>query len=144
MGYHGVVLDTRFPVSLHIMTSLAHAEGQLMNSEYLAQSIQTNPTVVRRLVSKLVSAGLIRSFKGKSGGIKLAKSPKQIFLSDIYSATDHGAPFSAPNKKPLKACQVSCSMGKIFKNLFSDIEKAQLDYMGNISLDDIAKQIHEN
>ena len=125
------------------MTALAHAEGDLMNSENLAQSIQTNPTVVRRLVSKLVSAGLIQSFKGKSGGIKLAKSPKSILLSEIYSATDHGAPFSAPNKKPMKACQVSCSMAVIFKRLFNDIEKAQLDYLGNISLEDIAKQVKD-
>jgi Rrf2 family protein len=137
------VLDTRFPVSLHIMTSLAHAQGCLMNSENLAKSIQTNPTVVRRLVSKLVSAGLIESFKGKSGGIKLAKNPRSILLSDIYEATDHGAPFSAPKKKPVKTCTVSCSMANIFKKLFCDIENAQLEYLKAISLEDIARQVKE-
>jgi Rrf2 family protein len=123
------------------MTALAHAEGELMNSEALAQSIQTNPTVVRRLVSKLVSVGLIQSFKGKSGGIKLAKKPCDISLSEIYSAIEHSAPFSAPKKKPMKACAVSCSMGKIFGKLFSEIEGAQLKYLNAISLEEIVNQI---
>jgi Rrf2 family protein len=114
-----------------------------MNSENLAKSIQTNPTVVRRLVSKLVSAGLIESFKGKSGGIKLAKNPRSILLSDIYEATDHGAPFSAPKKKPVKTCSVSCAMATIFKKLFCDIENAQLEYLKAISLEDIARQVKE-
>ena len=112
-----------------------------MSSELIAQSIQTNSTVVRRLVSKLVTAGLIQSFKGKSGGIRLAKNPRAIRLSEIYSATDHGAPFSAPNKKPKKACPVSCAMALIFKNLFQGIEKVQLDYLEKISLEEIARQI---
>lgn len=123
------------------MTALAHAEGALMNSEALANSIQTNPTVVRRLVSKLVGAGLIQSFKGKSGGIKLARKAAEIHLSDIYCATEHGAPFSAPKKKPQKNCAVSCSMSSIFKKLFAEIEDAQREYLKAISLEDIVKQI---
>lgn len=57
-----------------------------MTSEQLLSSIRTNPTVVRRLLAKLVDAGLIESYKGKSGGVKLTKSPKEISLKDIYGA----------------------------------------------------------
>ncbi len=63
-------------------------EGQrLPNSDWLADSISTNPVVVRRLLSLLNKAGLIKSVRGKNGGVQLAKNAADINLKDINSNT---------------------------------------------------------
>ena len=78
------MVDTRFSVSIHIMTTLAYNEGELMNSDMLAKGLKTNATFVRKLIARLVSAELVESFRGKGGGIKLAKDPHKISLKDIF------------------------------------------------------------
>lgn len=135
------MVDQRFSVSIHIMTALAFHKGELMTSEQLASSIRTNPTVVRRLLAKLVDAGLIESYKGKSGGVKLTKSPKEISLKDIYGAVCDKKLIATPDKEPMKQCPVSCNMGKLLDEVVNGIEANSLNYMSNICLSELTAKI---
>ncbi|MEN0057701.1 MAG: Rrf2 family transcriptional regulator [Bdellovibrio sp.] len=135
------MIDQRFAVSVHIMTVLAFHKGELMTSEQLAASIGTNPTVIRRLSSKLVEAGLVSSFKGKSGGICLAKSAREISLKDIYKAIGDKRLIACPEKEPFKQCEVSCSMGEIFDEVVEGLEKQSMSYLAGIRLADVAAKV---
>ena len=136
------MVDTRFSVSVHIMVSLAYAPDELTNSAYLAKVLKTNPTFVRKLVTKLVEANLIESYRGKGGGIKIAKAPGQISLKEIYlAAMDDKAIMSTPNKAATKACKVSCSMSNILCDVVDGIESATQNYLSKISVADLVKKI---
>jgi len=50
------MVDTRFPVSIHILTVLAHYQPKLVSSEQLAVSVKTNPYAVKRAASALRKA----------------------------------------------------------------------------------------
>jgi Rrf2 family protein len=65
----------------------AEPEAQ-QTSEEIARKLNTNPVVIRRVLSLLRQAGLVTSHKGPSGGSKLAKSGKAIRLGDIYRAVE--------------------------------------------------------
>jgi Rrf2 family protein len=43
---------------------------------------------LQRLLTQLVKAGLIRSVRGRGGGIELARSPSRIFLAEIIEAAE--------------------------------------------------------
>ena len=138
------MVDQRFSVSVHIMTALAFHQGQdpeLMTSETLASSVRTNPTVVRRLIAKLVEAGLLKAYKGKSGGVKLAKEAQEISLKDIYVACSDKRLLSSPNKSPQKKCPVSCSMGKLMNELIDGFEENSMSYLAKIRLADLTHKI---
>ena len=135
------MLDQRFAASVHIMTLMAYHEGELMTSEFLAEGIRTNPTVVRRLVAKLVEARLLESFKGKSGGVRIAKPPKEISLQDIYQAVSGKALIHGRQSEPHKQCVVSCSMKKIFGEVASGLETASMGYLAKIKLSDLAAKV---
>lgn len=136
------MVDTRFSVSVHIMVSLAYAPDELSNSAYLAKNLKTNPTFVRKLVTKLVDAQLIESFRGKGGGIKIARPAKEISLKDIYLASmDDKAMMSTPNKGSIKSCKVSCSMSNILCGVVEGIETATQSYLSKITLSDLVKKI---
>lgn len=136
------MVDTRFAVSVHIMVSLAYHQDELMNSDSLAKVLKTNPTFIRKLVSRLVAAGLIASFRGKGGGIKISRDPSEITLEEIYAAaTSDKALVCAPKKSVSKACPVSCSMSEIFYSVIDGIEAATKSYLAKLHLSDLLKKI---
>lgn len=136
------MVDTRFSVSVHIMLTLAYHQDELMNSEYLARVLKTNPTFIRKLVSKLAHSGLIISYRGKGGGIKMAQPPTKIALSDIYKAALEDKTLVSPHKKPaVKACAVSCSMNEILCGIVQGIEDSTTSFLSHIYLSDLLKKI---
>lgn len=139
------MVDTRFSVSLQIMVTLAYHSEELMKSEVLAKILKTNPTFIRKLVSRLVEAELVESFRGKGGGIKMAKGASNISLKDIYlAATDDKPLISAHKKPPVKACPVSCSMDSIFCDIAAGIENSTQTYLSNKYLSDLLKKVASN
>lgn len=136
------MVDTRFSVSTQIMVTLAYHSDEMMNSDSLASVLKTNPTFVRKLVSRLVDAGLVLSFRGKNGGIKIAKSPTQISLKEIYLASTNEKTLVAAHSKPVaRACAVSCAMDTIFCEIVSGIETSTQAYLAKKYLSDIVKKV---
>ena len=60
-------------------------------SNMIAQSVHTNPVVIRRLMSELEKASLVASTSGRSGGFSLARPAPQITLADVYRAVEDEA-----------------------------------------------------
>ena len=133
--------DTRFPVSIHIMTVLGFHQPELVNSEQLAKGIKTNPSFIRKLVASLSAAGLVESVRGKMGGVKLVKSPKEITLDQIYRAVGDGSLMAIPDKTPQASCKISCSMGMILSKISQEIEDGTLRQLSKRSLKDIMDQV---
>lgn len=136
------MVDTRFSVSIQIMMTLAWHKDELLNSEFLANVLNTNATFIRKLVSNLVAAGLVTSFRGKGGGIKLAKSPDKISLKEIYIAATEEKTLITSHKKPvLKACPVSCSFEDIICDVVDGIETATKSFLGKKTLQDLIRNV---
>ncbi len=136
------MLDTRFSVSIHILTALAFNRGsQQMNSEKLAQSIQTNPTFVRRLMGKLTSAGLVQSKRGKAGGVELTRCPEEITLKEIYLASQARPLLDRAEKTPDEDCPVSCAMAKIIDDVFAGVEDHVVEHLAHIKLSQLVSKI---
>lgn len=139
------MVDTRFCVSVHIMISLAYHQDELMSSESLAAILKTNPTFVRKLTAKLVEAELIQSFRGKNGGMKLARTANSITLSDIYVASlEEKCLISRPKKSAMKSCPVSCSMTDILDNIVDGIELSTKNYLSKMTVHDLLKKVSKS
>lgn len=79
--------STRFSVAIHILVALTLRHERL-NSEDLAWSIDTNPSMVRRILASLSRARLVTCQAGRSGGAEIAKNPKHITLLDVLHAVE--------------------------------------------------------
>ncbi|MES2856648.1 MAG: Rrf2 family transcriptional regulator [Bdellovibrionota bacterium] len=138
------MVDQRFSTSVHIMTALAFGkcqDGQLMTSDELAESVRTNPTVVRRLVAKLVEAKLLKAYKGKMGGVELARCPDEITLKDIYVAASGKALIQSRTSAPKKHCPVSCAMGNLMSDVIEGVERNSMKYLASISLASLTSKV---
>lgn len=58
---------------------------------------------LEKLLIELRRAGLVRSIRGVHGGYKLAKTPTQIFLSDILMAVGESMVADTPDLDPQSA-----------------------------------------
>ena len=76
-----------------------------------------------QVISKLKHAGLIKSIRGRNGGLLLAKASKDISLWDIFSACeDHISPVKCLEEKScdLMSCCISIYA---WEDVFSGIKK---------------------
>jgi Rrf2 family protein len=136
------MVDTRFPVSVHIMTLLAYQSDISLSSTDLAKSLKTNPTFVRRLVGRLVEGGLIQSSRGKGGGLTLARPPKDITLKEIYIASLQDKQLVClPKKSPKMSCPVSRSMADVLSEIVNGIENSTQKYLAKTTLEDLVNSI---
>jgi DNA-binding IscR family transcriptional regulator len=81
------VKSVQFTVAAHVMAALGYFHGEEISSAVLADSVNADPTFVRKSLSKLSKAGLVVTKRGKSGASVLARPPRQITLLDIYRAS---------------------------------------------------------
>lgn len=133
--------NSRFPVAVHIMTSLAYNPKEWQSSPMLAESVGTNPVVIRRLVGRLQRAGLVEAHAGKLGGVELARRPETITLLDIYRAVEGGSPFVLPVKEENRACAVSCAMKRILASVLAETDRAMSRSLEKVRLSDLVKEI---
>lgn len=99
-------MNSRFAVAVHTLTLIAQGEGEPVTSEYIAGSVNTNPSLVRRILSQLTRAGLTTSQMGTGGGALLARPADRITLRDVYRAVDGGELFALHREQPNPACPV--------------------------------------
>lgn len=81
-------ISSRFSVGVHVLTLLAtNPPGELLTSERMADSVNTNPVVIRRILGQLKKAGLVE-IRAASGGTYLRRDPTTITLLDVYRAVN--------------------------------------------------------
>jgi Rrf2 family protein len=135
------MVDTKFSVSVHLMTSLAFNLDRLMSSDELAKGMKTNPSFVRKLIVNLSGAGFVESVRGKNGGVRLAIHPKKITLDKIYDAVAEHKVICVPDKTPYKPCPVSCAMGDMLNRISDKIEHSTRMELSKMSLEDLLSEI---
>ena len=132
-----MAINTQFPIAVHLMAALGYRRGQDTTSATLATSVNTSPSFVRRILSKLSKAGLVETATGKAGACWLAKDAKNISLLDIYEAVDAPKAFSIHGYSEQKACPVSCNIKAALDKALSKTQKAMETTLKEISLDKI-------
>lgn len=133
--------SSKFVVATHILTGLAgkkqYFEVATVKSEVLAESCNTNPVVVRRLVGDLSKAGLILSKSGPNGGALLAKDPDDITLADVYKAVEEKELFHFHYQQPSAGCPVGANIQSVLGKKLGELTKIIIEYLSTISIKEI-------
>jgi Rrf2 family protein len=114
--------NSRFAISLHILTLLAHEDGEWLSSEYIAGSININPVLVRKELSNLRQHGLVQSREGKNGGSCLARPANKILLSEIFEAIRSESALGTTKNDPNPACKIGRQINKHLDNLYQEVD----------------------
>jgi len=135
------VKSVQFAVAAHIMAALGFYHGEEISSATLADSVNANPTFVRKSLSKLSKAGLVVTTRGKSGASVLARAPKRITLLDIYRASAAPPAFAIHSYPVEKRCPVSCHLKGCMSSVLKKAQDSFENTLDEITLADVVGEI---
>jgi len=130
-------VSTQFSIAVHLMAGLGYGVARDMTSAQLAQSVNTSPSFIRRVLAKLSKADLVSTTMGKTGSTSLARSPKEISLLDIYRAVEAPKAFAIHEYPEQKMCAVSCTIKSSLEKVLSKTQRSMEESLGEISLADV-------
>ena len=133
--------SSRFTVAIHILTLLAYGGGEAVTSEYIAGSVNTNPVVIRRLLSLLRAAKLVTSQGGPGGGWQLARAARGITLRDVYIATEGSTLFPMHPNAPNPRCPVGSTIQLALSGHFEDARHALEQRLGRTTIADLVQEV---
>ena len=133
--------NSRFTVGIHILTLLAYGTGEPMTSDYIAGSVNTNPVVIRRLLSLLRNAKLVTSRGGPGGGWQLARPPRSVTLRDIYIAMEGRAIFPMHPNPPNPRCPVGGRIQSALSGHFDEARHVVERQLGKTTVADLVDEV---
>jgi len=135
------VKSVQFAVATHIMAALGIYPSAEVGSATLADSVNANPTFVRKSLSRLSKAGLVVTTRGKNGASVLAHPPERITLLDIYRASGAPPAFAVHSYPLEKRCSVSRNLKECMSGGLSRSQKSFEKSLAKITLADLIGQI---
>ncbi len=131
--------------AVHILLMIALLpEACKVTSELLASSVGNNPVEIRKLLSDLKKAGIIRVARGPGGAV-LAKEPRDISLLDIYNAVDPKSldDLIGVHSHPAPQCLFGRNIGGLLAEPYAEIGEAVRREMGSITLEQLCDRLKE-
>ncbi len=138
-------ISSRFTVALHIFTCVeTFKDAYKVTSDFLAGSIGTNPVIIRKILTQLQSAGLIKVLRGP-GGIEVTRDLKDITFFDVYQAiepVEDGDLFRF-HENPSPQCPVGRNIHALLDDKLSGIQNAMETEMKKYTLADLSTGMQE-
>lgn len=133
--------DSRLSGILHVLLHMAEHQGPV-TSDTLAQAMQTNPVVIRRIMAGLRERGYVRSGKGHGGGWVLARDLAAITLRDVYEAIDSPALLAIGHRDEAPDCLVEQAVNAALGEHFREAEAFLLARLGDVTLQALSADFH--
>lgn len=132
-------ISSRFTIAVHILECIKYFEGKIpVTSDFLSGSIGVNAVIIRRIISQLKAAGLVKVERGRNGVIS-SRPVDGITLYDVYVAVEavsseglfhfHGN----PNPK----CPVGKNIHSMLDDSLREIQRAFEEKLKSIKLKDL-------
>ena len=128
-------MSSDLAVGLHIVGFLTARRGEPVTSEVLAETYGTSPVVVRRVLSKLSSAGLVESRRGVGGGSVLAQDAASFTLREVYEAV--AGDQQLLRRHPGDESGVAKVLADYINGLCDEAEEALLERLGAVTIEEL-------
>lgn len=135
--------NSRFAVAIHTLSLLDASDGHI-TSEWIAASVNTNPVVIRRMISQLAKAGILRTQPGVAGA-QMTRPATDITLLDIYRAAQNDAKdeLFAIHEHPNPNCDIGRNIQAELEKVFHRAQKAMEDELEKITLQQVTTDLQE-
>lgn len=136
--------NSRLTIAAHALTwiGLYQRQGnEVATSEQIATSVNTNPVVIRRLLSELRKAGLVDSRRGAGAGWMLSRSLDSITLLDVYDAVEQGPIFGMHPSPPDPECVVGHGIGPAMSTVYNGLETTLRAELARTTLEDVLRDV---
>ncbi len=134
--------NSRVTIAAHALAWMGLSErmgGELSTSDQIANSVNTNPVVIRRMLGDLREAGLVESRRGAGAGWRLARAPESITLADLYDAVEGGPVFALHPAPPNEKCPVGHGIQSVLDPIYLNAEKVLRAELARTTVADVLR-----
>ena len=135
-------ISSRFTMAIHMFACIDTFSNQKMTSDFMAESIGTNPVIIRKILQQLKAAGLVEVARG-TGGVKVTKPLDQITFLDVYRAVE-----CTPDEElfhfhenPNPKCPVGKNIHGILDKRLLEVQSAMEEKLSKMTLEDVKKDM---
>jgi Rrf2 family protein len=135
--------NSHFTIALHILNWIALAEqnGQeVITSDRIAVSVNTNPVFIRRILGVLEKAHLVVVQHGTGTGWKLARVPASITLLEVYEVVTSTPLFELHHSYPNQTCPVGRGIQPALLHFYSQAEAAMKQQLAQMTVADVLRE----
>ncbi|HIZ36916.1 MAG TPA: Rrf2 family transcriptional regulator [Candidatus Ruania gallistercoris] len=138
-----MAVSTRTATAVHAMTFLAYwTDEGLQSSATMADSLESNPVLVRRVLGALRDAGLVYALEGSGGGWQLTRPAEEISLLDAYAAVeDSRALLPTHAHPPNQNCVIGRHAQSVLEAEFSAAQRALDERLAQTTIADVLERI---
>ncbi|WP_062204746.1 Rrf2 family transcriptional regulator [Streptomyces sp. NBRC 109706] len=134
--------NSRLTIATHALAwmALARRRGQdVLTSEQVAASVNTNAVIIRRSLGDLRRAGLVEVRHGAGAGWSLAREPAEITLLEVYDAVDAQPPFGLHRSEPNLECPVGRGVRPALSEVYGRVERVMRQELAETSIADVLR-----
>ena len=132
--------NSRLTIAVHVLAwmALARRRGwELLTSDQVAASVNTNPVIIRRSLGDLRRAGLVTVRRGAGAGWRLARPPADITMLAVYDAVERDPLFNLHHTEPNLDCPVGRGIRPVLGPVYAEVEQAVRRELASTSIADI-------
>ena len=135
--------NSRLTIAVHVLAWMALAQRrgrELLTSEQVAASVNTNPVIIRRSLGDLRRAGLVEVRHGAGAGWRLTRAPEEISLLDVYDAVEQEPLFGMHRTEPNLECPVGRGIRPALDHVYGGVEQTLRRELRRTSIADVLRQ----
>ncbi len=136
--------STKLITAAYIMAFVASKAPRRLNTDLVAKMVKAHPTRVRHITSTLTKAGLLKSYRGASGGLTIARPGEEITLLDIYDAIQEGPMLTPGEHDPFSEWASHCLVRPTFQGIYAGVENDMRARLADVRLTDLYRPWHDD
>jgi len=133
--------SSKFTIAIHICLYLKFKDQNLVSSQQIAESVKTNPVVIRRMIGCLRENGIVGSVAGSKGGYFLKRPSKKITLWKIYNCVKNNDLFNKPRPNP--DCVVSSNLSELVDDAYRKAENSMKSVLDKTTIDQLNHKLSD-
>jgi len=133
--------NSKFAIAIHTAGIIAVFKGKPVASKMIADSVKTNPVVIRRIIGSFAKYDLVKVQMGTCGGARLTRPPEKITLADIYMAIGEDGIFEIPTLCESHGCDFGRTVRPVIQEILDDAENGLIERLRSVTLAEVLKKV---
>ncbi|MCM3340891.1 MULTISPECIES: RrF2 family transcriptional regulator [unclassified Paenibacillus] len=128
-----------FGLALQALTVISQYPNRCPSGE-IAEHVQSEATLIRRILAKLAQENILETREGRDGGYRLKRAPELITCADILTALQkdesfHTSLLESTGDHPFGLC-----MKATFSDMMAELDQSVLAVLQKYTIADLADQ----
>lgn len=131
-----------FGLAVQALVILSKENIQTCPSVELAAYLQSEATLLRRILAILAKEGILETREGRDGGYRLKRDPYSITLSEVYNTLQVSDPLCYGIKETAGSHPFGMEMKSIFADITAEMDRTLLELLGRYTIGQLAERAH--